>query len=460
MNKATLSFALSIAFALSCDSSGELSSEASKKSGAVEAASSDAAATLEVAGSGADSRADAAASMPAGSVDAMISRDAEVDVISGPDAASGDASIPSETASAPDAAVSSEDVPESERCYGPPGLYSDGRCQVLAPGVRRYTPQFALWTDGAEKERHVYLPPRAKIDTRDPNRWAFPAGTVFYKTFALNGVRVETRVFQKVGPGIGYVNWNVDSYAWSADQRSVTPASVNGARNVIGTPHDIPSAAQCRQCHNMTGLDPINGFGAIQLNHTGSELTLEMLLAEGRLVNGNDSSQPNVSVTNATLPGDATARAGLGYLHANCGHCHGGPTPRAMQQLWSVVGVTQLTDTPIFKTAICHCLEDWTGRANDAGTPYELRVAPGHSEISGIIGRMSRRGAGEQMPPVGTSIIDPAGIAAVSAFIGALDGTTCNAAPPNCSPPDAEDAGAPPAGDDDAGEPDQGVTAN
>ncbi len=30
-------------------------------------------------------------------------------------------------------------------CVGPPGLYSDEECSVLATGVRPYEPRFALW---------------------------------------------------------------------------------------------------------------------------------------------------------------------------------------------------------------------------------------------------------------------------------------------------------------------------
>jgi hypothetical protein len=66
--------------------------------------------------------------------------------------------------------------------------------------------------------------------------------------------------------------------------------------------------------------------------------------------------------------------------------------------------------------------------------PYLLRVAPSHAAISGIIGRMSQRGAGEQMPPLGTKVVDSNGLATVKSWITALDGTSCDNVPPICAP--------------------------
>ena len=48
-------------------------------------------------------------------------------------------------------------------CVGPPGLYAEGSCAELAAGVRPFHPRFALWSDGTDKERFVYLPPGTRI---------------------------------------------------------------------------------------------------------------------------------------------------------------------------------------------------------------------------------------------------------------------------------------------------------
>jgi hypothetical protein len=327
------------------------------------------------------------------------------------------------------------DTTPSAECVGPPGLYQDNNCQVLSEGVRAYTPRYPRWSDGAAKARFIYLPPGSHIDTTNPDRWNFPKGTRLYKTFisADGRLRVETRLIEKMGTAASLDSWTLTSYAWSRDQQSVSAASNSGVIDALGTGLDIPSQAQCHNCHLMTGLDAVNGFGAIQLNHDAAGISLADLIADGTLVNGDSGAPLNVSVAAARIPGDETAQAALGYLHGNCGHCHGGPTPRIGLELWSKVGVSELSDTPIMKTAVCQCLQNWIARTNSDSARYVLRVSPSHDAISGIIGRMSTRVTGEQMPPIGTTLIDPTGLAAVKRWIDSLDGTRCDAQPPTCS---------------------------
>jgi hypothetical protein len=312
------------------------------------------------------------------------------------------------------------------------GLFADRTCNKLAAGVSGYRPEFELWSDGASKERFVYLPPDTQIDTSNADRWDFPQGTRFYKTFSVDGQRVETRVLEKTAQAPSIDSWTFTTYGWQADQRNVVVADAAGAKNWLGTGHDIPALAQCKSCHTMPGLDAINGFGAIQLNHSDpSGISLRTLLDDMRLIN-RAGSTPNVTLENAQILGDETTQAALGYLHANCGGCHGGPTPRLGLKLWSTVLTEPVSDPGIISTAVCQCLTKWTGRTNTSADAYTQRVAPGHAAISGIIGRMSVRGMGEQMPPLGTSVVDHEGVEAVSAWIASLDANMCDAAPPTC----------------------------
>lgn len=313
---------------------------------------------------------------------------------------------------------------------GPPNecdvlrLYRAGSCTEVDPINRAYHPQFSLWSDGADKDRFVFLPEGTKIDVTNVDRWSFPVGTRFYKTFSIGGKKLETRLLEKVAPAPAIESWTTVAYQWAEDQHSVSVVDPAGAQNVLGTQHDIPSQAQCRQCHTMQGLDAINGFGAIQLNHSAHhEVTLEWLLKAERLAKP-DGSDLGITLENAVIPGSPDQQKGLGYLHANCGHCHGGPTPRVGLAMWSRVGVG-LEASSIMSTATCLALMRWTGRLNPAGSPYLLRLSPGHSEVSGIIGRMSVRGAGEQMPPLGTEVVDSAGAAQVSQLIDSLDPVLC-----------------------------------
>jgi hypothetical protein len=48
------------------------------------------------------------------------------------------------------------------------------------------------------------------------------------------------------------------------------------------------------------------------------------------------------------------------------------------------------------------------------------RVAPGNPDASCVSARISRRGQGEQMPPIATEVVDDAGVEIVNAWIRSL----------------------------------------
>lgn len=291
-------------------------------------------------------------------------------------------------------------------CNGPPGLYVDGSCTELRLGVRRFEPRYPLWSDGATKERFVYLPPGGIIDTSDPDRWVFPVGTTFWKTFIRDGLRIETRINEKVGAGVGPSAWRLRTFAWSADQTSVSEVT-EGVPDALGTGHDIPATSLCVRCHAGATADVGLGFSAIQLNHAGSEVSLAGLVADGVL------SSP-IPTTAAVVPGDATTEAALGYLHANCGNCHGGPNPEPAADpmvLWIDVGARDVSATGPYTTAVGH-RSSWAGAS--------MRVSPGMPDTSAIILRMQTRVATDQMPPIASELPHPEGIGAVRAWIRGL----------------------------------------
>lgn len=330
------------------------------------------------------------------------------------DAAAGDAQIPPADASTEDAARDAQ-FP-APVLSGPPGLYRDEECRQLAPGVRAYAPAYAFWADGADKERFVYLPPGGVIDASDPDAWTYPVGTRLYKTFSIDGVRLETRVIEKMQEGHGAQSWKFEVYAWRTDQRSVQLDDGTGQRDVLGTTHDIPTTANCLSCHSAAGQDAINGFSALQLNYRGAPLGLSSLLREGVL----RSPLAGQLLESARIPGDAVEQRALGVLHANCGNCHGGARPRASMNLRLSVGQASVESTNPFLFAVDQPLTNWTGRVNESGAPYLLRISSGVPEESAIIARMSTRGSRDQMPPLATEQVDEAGVAAVSAWIESL----------------------------------------
>lgn len=330
---------------------------------------------------------------------------------------------PTDSGTMPDASAPADafvPVDAGQPCQGPPGLYVEGSCDVLALGLRSFRPRYQLWSDGSTKDRYIYLPPGTRIDTTDPDRWVFPQGTRIYKTFSqeIGGVmtRLETRLLEKVGDRPGVSSWQMRTFGWNAAQDEVHEVMV-GEQDVLGTMHDIPARADCVQCHTGAALDTVNGFGALQLNHELGGVTLRTLLDEGLFTTP-------IALADAQFPGDQVTQDALGYLHANCGSCHGGSAPQQQLALWSQVGVTNLADTQVFMTAICQCSGFTAGDAT-------LRIDPGSADTSVLVRRMDTREIGAMMPPLATEVLHPEGLAAVRAWIDALD-PTANGCPLTC----------------------------
>lgn len=278
------------------------------------------------------------------------------------------------------------------------GLFADMATETLAPGVQPFTPRFPLWSDAATKRRWIYLP--APIDTSDPDAWNFPVGTKLWKEFTSDGVRVETRMLVKQGAEPDA--WTPIAYVWTDGDAVATPA---GAVDARGTHHDVPSAASCVGCHGGTPSG-ILGFSAIQLPAHGAPG--ELGLAELRTANLITRDVPATEI-----PGDATTRAALGYLHANCSHCHNqvrphrdGPRCFDPQRSFSFMLRTDELATPAatatYRTAI--------GEVISAGDP------DGSEVVDRIRSRDSRFG----MPALGSEVVDETGVALLIEWIHAL----------------------------------------
>lgn len=319
-------------------------------------------------------------------------------------------------ASAPDAGGSDSGSDAGERhdagvdagpptCTGPDGLYRAGSCTDLADGVLRFTPEYPLWSDGAAKERFVWLPPGTTIDATSPDRWIFPVGTRAWKTFSRDATRLETRLLEKISPEYGFSSWRARVFLWSADQDSVMETTA-GAVDYLGTTHDVPPLTLCARCHGNDATDMLLGFGAIELAGATGGLSLADLNSMGLLV-------PTVAPADADVPGDAVTRAALGYMHANCGGCHGGDGPQAGLDLTVLVAATMPTETNAYTNAV--------GVAASFTRPgITGRVVPGDPDASAIAYRMATRAMADQMPPVATEVVDDTGLAAVRAWISSL----------------------------------------
>jgi hypothetical protein len=329
--------------------------------------------------------------------------------------------------SGPDAALSADAGPADSAVVEPDaqaellsqtGLYTNIATKTIAPGMIEYAPTYALWSDGAAKRRWISLPPGTKIDTSDMDHWQFPIGTRFFKEFSTGasaGIfeRLETREIEKIGDD----QFRFMAYVWDANQADAV-AVPNGASNVgSAMTHDVPSATDCRTCHRGEA-GRILGFSAAQLwrpSVGNTEVTVDTLVAHNTLT----VAPP--ATADYTIPGTATERAAIGFLHANCGHCHNPTTPIYNQThmvLRYDLAARTVATTNVYLTAVGQDLESPQYLNTHPG---EKRITPGMHATSAIWVRDSTRGNNDQMPPSPfTEITDPNGIAAITAWIDSL----------------------------------------
>jgi hypothetical protein len=297
------------------------------------------------------------------------------------------------------------------------GLFDDIAAKQVTSDAVLFEPTYKLWSDAAAKRRWILLPAGTQIDTSDMDHWVFPIGTKFWKEFSLDGGLLETRLIERYGTGPD--DYWMGAFVWNADGTDAVLAA-DGQMNINGTAHDAPAQKDCGACHRGD-IGRVLGFSAIQMSRDSQPPNLRDLAARGWL-----SAPPDAGI-DYPVPGDAVTSAALGYLHANCGHCHnenGTAWPDTQMVLRLLIADRDAVTSGVFTSIVGKSIQYWRGGA------VTLRVAPGNPDMSGIVVRMSARGNKDQMPQLATEIVDPTGIQAVRDWITSL------------SPPsDAGDAG-------------------
>ncbi|MFZ5892787.1 MAG: hypothetical protein ACOY0T_17135 [Myxococcota bacterium] len=277
------------------------------------------------------------------------------------------------------------------------GLYAAEAGGAISPEVRSYRPRFELWSDGASKRRWIWLPPGTRIDTSDMDSWQFPVGTKLWKEFTRDEVRVETRLLQRLPEG-----WIGLAYLWQKDGHDALAAPY-GAIDALGTPHNVPASNECDACHAGRSSFVL-GFSALQLAQPTEPDSLNLdELIRLQLISHAPATAPRV-------PGNETEQAALGYLHANCSHCHNASRPQRggsrcfdpesdIDFLLRAEEATSVADTNAYRTARGDCIEP--GKPND-------------SKLIDLVGQRSRF---RQMPPLASEVVDTAAVALLRRWI-------------------------------------------
>jgi len=311
-------------------------------------------------------------------------------------------------------AVLSDVVPDD---LAATGCVNPSSPRVPSGGAIPYAVNAPFWSDGTAKVRHLAVPDGATIGVMADADWQFPAGSVLMKTMELGGKPVETRLLMRHPDG----GWAGYTYEWDTAATRATRVRGGKTKFINGQDWIYPSEGQCQQCHtaaagislgaetgqlNGTVLYPVSGRQANQLE------TLSHIGLLSPAVTS-PASEPRLPAP-ADLTHSLNERA-RAYLHANCANCHrpNGPTGVDLDLRYT-------EPLRISSTNTC----DRPPQAGNLGIADARLVAPGSPSRSILLQRMLRRDA-HGMPPLGSTLADPAGAQMVSGWITEL--TACDA---------------------------------
>lgn len=299
------------------------------------------------------------------------------------------------------------------------GLYRPGSTAVVQDGVIAFSPQYPLWSDATRKRRWIQLPPGTTIDASRVDAWEFPLGTRLWKEFGYGG-RIETRMIERLADG----SWRFASYVWKADGSDADLAPEDGTVvTVADAPngrYGVPARGDCVACHEGAAV-PVLGFSALQLSadrdalapHADpkrGQIDLTALAARGVLRGLPHQFLATPPRIDAPTP---VARAALGYLHGNCGHCH-----NAAGALTGLELVLAQQADPAARSSE-HTLQSLLGhssrfRPGDASATQ--RISSGHG-TSVLTLRMKTENPLARMPPLGVQVVDNEGVALIERWI-------------------------------------------
>ncbi len=272
-----------------------------------------------------------------------------------------------------------------------------------------YNVESQLWSDSATKERYLALPDNTKIDLASDGDFLFPVGSVLLKHFKLGDKYIETRLFAR-----GQLGWQGFSYEWRDDQTDATLLADGKEKTIDTILWQYPSPAQCLVCHTQAANFSL-GLETLQLNasmsYSGISANQLDTLAHIQLFSSvMTTTQKAQKLFPLDHPSATLAQRARSYLHSNCSGCH---RPAGV----SSVNLDLRFSTTL--TAMNAC--DARPMVEDLGIVNARLIAPGEPARSVLLARMKVRD-GNQMPTLGTHLVDEAAVQVVSDWISGLTG--------------------------------------
>jgi glucose/arabinose dehydrogenase len=304
------------------------------------------------------------------------------------------------------------------------GAFADLAALTPQPGLVPYAPNLGFWSDHAVKTRWFALTNLTdRMTFRADAPWDFPAGQVWVKHFELELTRgdpssrrrLETRFLVKSANG-GYGV----TYRWRPDGLEADLVPEEGQQESItvqvgGQPTPqvwrYPSRSECLTCHT-----PQTGFAlsmsARQLNREATfGAQTQNLLRHLEQAGYFTGSVPDPRGLPAFAAPDDTAHSldwrVRSYLEVNCVSCHlpGG----AALGHWDARSHVPLDAAGLIDGAL----------VNTGGDPDQRLAAPGQPSRSMLLNRLEGTGF-PRMPPLSSSLSDPAAIALVTEWVLSL----------------------------------------
>ena len=279
-------------------------------------------------------------------------------------------------------------------------------------------PKWPQFSDALPRSDAAEFPPTSE-KAWPWNAWIFPDGTALVQTLTLPAAadhparRIETRVLLKQES-----DWAGFSWLWNDAQTDATLVRKEGQRiSLPGGEWSVPARTDCVLCH-ARGANYALGLTTAQLNRE-DQLTrfVSLGLVRTKQPDGTFSAsmpKPSAELPRLVHPHDPTASLPdrvKAYFAANCSHCHrheGG-------------GNSSMDLSPWMEGAAQHLIAS-PPQHGDYGLSGAMLIAPGEPGKSVLPVRLTSRGPG-QMPPVGTTKLDPQGTALIFQWLASLPAT-------------------------------------
>jgi uncharacterized repeat protein (TIGR03806 family) len=292
-----------------------------------------------------------------------------------------------------------------------------------AAGVIPYDINVPFWSDGAEKQRWVAVPPGKQITVAADGKLQIPPGTAFVKQFSLaTDLRhpeqrrpLETRVLV-CDKGRGFYG---ATYRWTKNRRRLV--TFNETEEIPITQIDgsvktqtwfYPGRFECALCHGPASQQVL-GFNLKQLRrdvspHGGpSQPQIDYLVAEGVLA-ADVAKVPESSIPALARLDDQAAPLAervRSYLDVNCSMCH---NPNKYSGAWDGRIERPLGEQGLINGA--------SYQHADLGPNVRI-IKPGSLELSMMHLRMANSDPVLRMPPLGTKVVDQAAVKVLEEWI-------------------------------------------